>query len=158
MPRPKLRMLDPGAGGARAVVLGATVRTLGAAPVVKATVAFYGSAEWKALLRQIIKARGRRCQDVNCKTPHRGEGRRIYGDHDTELRDGGAPLDERNVVLRCAACHGRKTAAAREARAGREAKAGGAVSKTGWGASTAGGSSLESAPNAATFFPSRGGR
>lgn len=124
MPRPKLRMLDPGAH-VRTVGLGAPVPVLGAAPAVKRTEDLYGSAEWKALLRKIIKARGRRCQDVNCQTPHRGAGRRIYGDHVIELRDGGAQLDERNVLLRCAACHGRKSAAEREARAGREAKAGG---------------------------------
>jgi 5-methylcytosine-specific restriction enzyme A len=162
MTRPKLRMLDP-AACARAVVLGAPVRTLGAAPAVKRALDFYGSAAWKKLLREIIAERGRRCEDVNCRTPHRGEGRRIFGDHVVELKDGGAPLDKRNVLLRCAPCHGRKSAAEREARAGREARAaevaakrpGGTVADAGKGPSTAGGSSLESAPRPAAFFPTR---
>ncbi len=169
MTRPKLRMLSPGAK-ARTVSLGAPVRTLGAAPAVKRAADFYGSAEWKALVAKVIKARGRRCQDVNCRTPHRGQGRRIYADHIHELRDGGAPLDERNIFLRCGPCHMRKTAAVREARAAREAKAdhaamvrrsttgGGEGRGSGRGPSTAGGPSLESAPTPAAFFPGTGGR
>src|SRR5262245_20442853 len=98
MKRPNLRMLNPGAR-ARAAVLAAPVRMLGAAPAAKVALDFYGSAAWKKLLGEIIAERGRRCQDVNCRTPHRGAGRRIYGDHVIELRDGGAPLDKRNVLL-----------------------------------------------------------
>jgi 5-methylcytosine-specific restriction protein A len=77
---------------------------------------FYSSPEWRALLTSIIGKRGRRCEDPTCKTPH-GPWGRIYGDHIKERRDGGADLDEANVLLRCATCHGRKTAAARGARA-----------------------------------------
>ena len=150
-------------------MLGAPVRVLGAAPAIKATLEFYGSKEWKALLREIIAERGRRCQDVNCRTPHRGEGKRIYGDHLRELIDGGAPLDKANVLLRCAQCHGIKTAKAREARAARQAKAdhaamvrrsttgGGEGRESGRGPSTAGGPSLKSAPSSAAFFPGTGG-
>lgn len=152
MTRPKLRQLNP-AARARSVSLGAPVRTLGAAPAVKVTLEFYGSAAWKALVRKVIKERGRRCQDINCRTPHRGQGKRIYCDHVRELADGGASLDERNVLLRCAQCHGRKTAAEREARAARDA--GGRAPNRGRERSTAVGSSLESAPRPAAFFPTR---
>jgi 5-methylcytosine-specific restriction protein A len=40
----------------------------------------------------------------------------VYGDHIIELQDGGALLDPANVMLRCAPCHGRKTAAERDKR------------------------------------------
>lgn len=162
MTRPKLRMLNP-ASKTRAVGLGAHVRTLGAAPAVKTTLDFYGSAAWKKLLREIIAERGRRCEDINCRTPNRGEGGKIYGDHEIELRDGGAPLDKRNVKLKCPPCHGIKTAKAREARAARQAKAeaamlhrtttrGGDGRESGRGASTARGPWLEGASNPGTFF------
>lgn len=152
MKRPNLRMLNPGAT-LRSAVLGAPVRMLGVAPAVsrpqpKATAAFYGTSEWKQLLAQIIRERGRRCQDARCRTPHRGEGRRIYGDHIVELKDNGAPLDPANVLLRCAACHGRKTWESRRAR--------GATSESGRGPfHRTGGSSLESAPRPDGFFPTR---
>jgi hypothetical protein len=35
---------------------------------------------------------------------------KLYGDHIAKLLDGGALLDSGNVMLRCAPCHGRKTA------------------------------------------------
>jgi len=41
----------------------------------------------------------------------------LFGDHIRELSDGGAPLDRANILLRGAACHGRKTAAERKRRA-----------------------------------------
>ena len=34
---------------------------------------------------------------------------RVFGDHIIELKDGGALLDGRNVMLRCGSCHTRKT-------------------------------------------------
>jgi hypothetical protein len=71
---------------------------------------FYSSPEWRALVGHLIATRGRRCEDPNCATPYRGADQKIYGDHVIELRDGGAPLDAGNVMLRCAPCHGRKTA------------------------------------------------
>lgn len=154
MTRPKLRMLNPGTR-ARPAILAAPVRTLGAAPAAKVTLDFYGSAAWKALVCKIVKERSRRCQDINCRTPHRGQGQRIYADHVIELRDGGAPLDARNLLLRCAACHGRKSAAEREARATREARAGGPVGHPVRERSTAVGPSRESAPRTAGFFPLR---
>jgi hypothetical protein len=71
---------------------------------------FYSSPEWRALVRGLIATRGRRCEDPQCTTPNRGADERIYGDHIHELKDGGAPLDPGNVMLRCAPCRGRKTA------------------------------------------------
>jgi 5-methylcytosine-specific restriction protein A len=78
---------------------------------------FYLSPEWKALMRELIRVRGRRCQDAEHDPLLPRDGVRIYGDHVVELSDGGAKLDPRNILLRCAPCHGRKTAEARIARA-----------------------------------------
>jgi 5-methylcytosine-specific restriction protein A len=78
---------------------------------------FYLSPEWKALMRHIIKVRGRRCEDQRHDVAAPREGVRLYGDHIVEVQDGGAKLDPSNVMLRCGPCHGRKTAEARAARA-----------------------------------------
>lgn len=80
-------------------------------PPPKTVDQFYTSPEWRALLAEIIRERGRRCEDCG-KT-----NTRIYGDHIHEIKDGGAPLDKRNVRLRCGLCHGTKTAQARARRA-----------------------------------------
>jgi hypothetical protein len=40
----------------------------------------------------------------------------MFVDHKTELRDGGAPLDRRNVWLLCGSCHSLKTARERARR------------------------------------------
>jgi 5-methylcytosine-specific restriction enzyme A len=120
------RRLDP-AASARRVDLGARLPVAGqraaaaaraAHRSAKSVLAFYGSAEWKALMRRIIATRGRRCQDPDCETPNRGEGKKIYGDHVVEIADGGALLDANNIMLLCARCHGRKTAEAKRARGG----------------------------------------
>lgn len=84
------------------------VRT--AQPPPKLADAFYSSPEWRRLIGQIIKERGRACEACGTR-----EGR-IYGDHIQELRDGGAALARSNVQLLCASCHGVKTHKAREAR------------------------------------------
>jgi 5-methylcytosine-specific restriction protein A len=78
---------------------------------------FYLSPEWKALMRDIIRARGRRCEDPRHDPASPRDGVRLYGDHIIERNDGGAELDPANVLLRCGPCHGRKTAQARAARA-----------------------------------------
>jgi 5-methylcytosine-specific restriction enzyme A len=109
--KPRLRLRRIGPPSIRRINLSARVQQIGAAEAERAraarrsakpTFAFYGSAEWKALMRRVIAARGRRCQDSHCKTPNRGQGQRIYGDHVVELSDGGGPLDEGNVLLRLA--------------------------------------------------------
>lgn len=78
---------------------------------------FYLSPEWKAFRNTLIQKRGWRCEDPRCETP-RGPWKQIYGDHVIEIADGGAKLDRGNVLLRCGACHGRKTRDARLTRAG----------------------------------------
>jgi 5-methylcytosine-specific restriction protein A len=78
---------------------------------------FYRSPEWKAFRNLLIKERGWRCEDPQCETPH-GPWKQIYGDHVVEIKDGGAKLDRRNVLLRCGVCHGRKTRDAKLKRAG----------------------------------------
>jgi len=92
------------------------VRPVPALERPKATLEFYGSAAWKRLIRDIIARRGRQCEDPACKTPNRGRGKRVYGDHIVELKDGGAPLDAGNILLRCAACHSLKTHKAKQQR------------------------------------------
>lgn len=89
----------------------------GQAGSAKTADAFYVSAEWKAFRNQLIRERGWRCEDPSCDTP-RGAWKQIYGDHVVEIKDGGAPLDRANVLLRCSVCHGRKTRREREKRAG----------------------------------------
>jgi 5-methylcytosine-specific restriction protein A len=82
----------------------------------KTVLPIYTSTEWRALIASIIRERGRRCEDPACQSPNHGAGGKVYGDHIRELSDGGALLDPNNVLLRCAPCHGRKTAAERAKR------------------------------------------
>lgn len=83
----------------------------------KRAASFYLSPEWRAFRDQLIKERGWRCEDPKCETP-RGPWKQIYGDHIHEIADGGAKLDRLNVMLRCGACHGRKTRDEKAKRAG----------------------------------------
>lgn len=78
---------------------------------------FYLSPEWRAFRDQLVKERGWRCEDTACQTPH-GSWKQIYGDHIIEITDGGEKLDRSNVLLRCGACHGRKTRDEKARRAG----------------------------------------
>lgn len=80
--------------------------------------AFYLSREWRALMDGIIARRGRICEDPEHDAARPRAGGRVFGDHIIEIRDGGARLDERNVMLRCGSCHSRKTAAERARRMG----------------------------------------
>lgn len=77
---------------------------------------FYNSPEWRALMVVIKRHRGERCEDREHWPEHPRIGIRIYGDHIIERKDGGAPLDPRNILLRCPPCHQRKTAAERAKR------------------------------------------
>jgi len=70
---------------------------------------FYLSTEWKQLIAVIKHNRGNRCHDPDHPSDVPRSKGRIYGDHIVELNDGGAPLDPRNVMLRCHLCHQRKT-------------------------------------------------
>jgi hypothetical protein len=76
----------------------------------------YDSPRWRALTAQLKRERGERCEDPDCKTPS-GPWRRIVADHVREVRDGGALFDKRGIMLRCDACHNRKTAQERARRA-----------------------------------------
>lgn len=76
----------------------------------------YHSPEWRALIAEIIRERGRRCEDPEHNPASPREGIRVFGDHIKELRDGGELLDKANVMLRCGSCHTRKTAQARAQR------------------------------------------
>jgi 5-methylcytosine-specific restriction enzyme A len=87
-----------------------------AAPAPKRADPFYLSPEWRALMLVIISQRGRVCEDPHCDGRTHHPGMRIFGDHIVELKDGGAPLDPANVLLRCGASHTKKTLAQRSAR------------------------------------------
>lgn len=105
----KLRMLQPS-------IRTLDTRTVKVAP--KKADDFYLSPEWRKLMAEIIAERGRRCEDPHCDGKTHHAGMRVFGDHIVELRDGGPPLDKRNILLRCGASHTRKTIAARAARLG----------------------------------------
>lgn len=87
-----------------------------AAPARKFVDPFYSTPEWRDLVAKLIKERGRVCEDPRCDGATHAPGMRVFGDHLVELQDGGAPLDEANVMLRCGASHSRKTAATRAER------------------------------------------
>jgi 5-methylcytosine-specific restriction enzyme A len=71
---------------------------------------FYLSPEWRDLVADLLRLRGRRCQQCGRTNT------RIYADHILELADGGARLDHSNVQLLCGACHTRKSQAERARR------------------------------------------
>lgn len=85
-------------------------------PPAKRSAPIYSSPEWRALLAVIIRQRGRRCEDPKCDVPGGRTDGVIYGDHIREIRDNGALLDPQNIMLRCARCHGRKTAEEKRSR------------------------------------------
>ena len=81
-------------------------------PMAKVADSFYTSPEWRALVGEIKRQRGKWCS--RC-----GNVGRIIGDHVVEVKDGGALLDPANIELLCIGCHNRKTAQAKARRAGR---------------------------------------
>lgn len=85
-------------------------------PAPKVAASFYLSPEWRDLVKQLIAQRGRQCEDPAHDPSRPRDGIRIFGDHICELRDGGSPLDPRNVMLRCGSCHTKKTTETRAAR------------------------------------------
>lgn len=87
----------------------ATLDTRSAMPTAKTANPFYLSPEWRRFIGELIRVRGRRCQEPGCGRTNV----RIFGDHVVELQDGGAPLDPANVLLRCGSCHTTKTNAER---------------------------------------------
>lgn len=81
-----------------------------AMPPPKTADDFYATPAWRKLRNEIVAERGYRCEDPHCDGPPYAM---LYGDHVVELKDGGAPLDKANILLRCPPCHARKTARAR---------------------------------------------
>ncbi|WP_288142841.1 hypothetical protein [Mesorhizobium sp.] len=61
-------------------------------------------------MTEIIRERGRICEDRQCNGVTHKPGMRVFGHHIVELNDGGAALDKGNVMLRCGASHSRVTA------------------------------------------------
>lgn len=80
-----------------------------------------GTAAHKVWAGDVKRRAGYRCEDPDHdeRRPRSGPGVALYADHVIERRD--APqlaLDRANGTCRCAACHGRKTAAERDRRLG----------------------------------------
>lgn len=90
-----------------------TLRVERAAPPPKVADHFYQSPEWREFSTAVKKERGYGCEVAGCG--YRGP--RIIADHIIEVKDGGALLDRRNILLRCTPCHNTKTAQAQRQRA-----------------------------------------
>jgi 5-methylcytosine-specific restriction endonuclease McrA len=82
-------------------------------PSPKQALPFYRSPEWRALVGLVTSKRGKVCEQC-------GASGYVIADHVIELRDGGASLDESNIMLLCSPCHGRKTAQRKRERSGLE--------------------------------------
>ncbi len=91
----------------------APLRTARAATPPKVADAFYQSPAWRSFSDEVKAERGRRCEQVGCG--YRGP--RLIADHIIEVKDGGALLDRRNILIRCMPCHNTKTAEAQRLRA-----------------------------------------
>ena len=88
-----------------------SVKTGVATALPKQTKTIYLSPEWRGLMSRLLSHRGRRCEACG------RTGCRIFGDHIHELKDGGARVAPRNVMLLCGSCHTSKTAQAKARRA-----------------------------------------
>lgn len=101
-----------------------TVDTSIARPPAKVALPFYSSPDWIALRNaERVAAKGI-CRRPGCSK------RGFIVDHIVEIKDGGAPLDARNVELLCSSHHVRKTNAVRADRqAGRLTPQGRGASK-----------------------------
>ena len=104
----------------------ARIDTSIARPQPKAADPFYLSPAWRSLVADLIRSRGRRCEECGKTTEADGTPVRLIGDHNVERRDGGVDLDPDNVRLLCSRaggngrgqgnCHAAKTAQARRQR------------------------------------------
>ena len=100
----RLQALQPRVGSAN-------LRTAALPP--KVADPFYSSPQWIALRDRVRREAGGRCQVPGCTR------RGAVVDHIVELKDGGAPLDRKNIWLTCHADHNRKTTAERAKRTAR---------------------------------------
>jgi len=80
----------------------------------KPTLPFYKTQEWVQLVARVVRTRGRRCENPDCKRD--GILTRIFADHIIEIKDGGALLDESNIEILCGSCHTTKTLQMRKER------------------------------------------
>ena len=85
-------------------------------PPAKVAASIYATAQYRDWRAAVIRRSGGYCQDPLCADPLRST--RLFADHITELRDGGEPFDLANGMVRCGACHQRKTLAERARRMG----------------------------------------
>lgn len=65
---------------------------------------FYRSKEWLAVRASVLKRDAYRCATPRCTT------KASHVDHIKPMSQGGAGLDMRNLLSRCASCHNRLTA------------------------------------------------
>lgn len=79
----------------------------------------YADPKWVEFRKELIKQRGRICEDPEHNPYQLSPSGQIYADHIVELKDGGAMFDPANVMLRCPSCHVRKTYRERGKRARR---------------------------------------
>ena len=79
----------------------------------KTSDSFYQSPEWREFSTAVKQERGNCCEEQDCG--YRGP--RLIADHIIEVKDGGALLDRRNILLRCMPCHNTKTALTQRQRA-----------------------------------------
>jgi 5-methylcytosine-specific restriction enzyme A len=93
-----------------------TADTIKAKIPEKKAEAFYLSREWRALVAEIKRERGIRCEACCMTLDADGNPVRLTADHIIERKDGGADLDKRNIQLLCPTCNARKTAAERAKR------------------------------------------
>jgi 5-methylcytosine-specific restriction enzyme A len=88
----------------------ATLDTRTVRPMPKVADRFYSSPEWIALRDRVRREANGLCQVLGC------DRRGYIVDHIVEIRDGGAKLDRRNVMLTCQSHHVEKTARERAKR------------------------------------------
>ncbi len=92
-----------------------------AEPPAKVTEKFYLSPEWVAVRDRVRREAGGRCQAPGCRRAER----RMFVDHIVERKDGGPPLERRNLWLLCGSHHTLKTVSERARRTAEPARGGG---------------------------------
>jgi 5-methylcytosine-specific restriction protein A len=93
-------------GGRLGSVAGSRLR-----PPPKQVDPHYRTDEHKAWAAAVMRRAGYRCQAPGCRKA--APEHRLFADHVTEMRDGGAPFDPANGQALCGMHHSAKTAAER---------------------------------------------